>query len=64
MKGNGLVDDIINEPKGGAHLDYDEMSATLKKTILSEIKKLEKLTPQDRINKRIDKFCSMGVVVE
>lgn len=64
MKGNGLVDDIISEPKGGAHLDYDQMSLTLKKTILSEIKKLEKMSAQERISKRIDKFCSMGVVVE
>jgi acetyl-CoA carboxylase carboxyl transferase subunit alpha len=64
MKGFGLVDDIIKEPRGGAHLDFETMAATLKKTILSEIKTLSKMDPEERITKRIDKFCSMGVVAE
>lgn len=64
MKANGLIDDIIPEPLGGAHLKWDEMSATLKSTILKEIKDLEKISPAKRVSKRIDKFCSMGVVIE
>ncbi|WP_304234628.1 acetyl-CoA carboxylase carboxyltransferase subunit alpha [Jiulongibacter sediminis] len=64
MKGFGLVDGIIPEPRGGAHLDFDKAGETLKKTILSEIKTLAKQKPSDRIDARIDKFCSMGVVVE
>ena len=63
-KQNGLIDGIIAEPQGGAHLKWDEMSETLKNTIIAEITELEKLTPQERISGRIDKFCSMGVVVE
>jgi len=64
MKANGLVDDIIPEPLGGAHLKWDEMSDILKNTILKEIKDLEKIAPAKRVSKRIDKFCSMGVVIE
>jgi acetyl-CoA carboxylase carboxyl transferase subunit alpha len=64
MKGNGLVDDIIAEPMGGAHLDWDKMSLKLKNTIISEINALKKISAHDRINSRIEKFCSMGVVVE
>jgi len=64
MKANGLVDDIIPEPLGGAHLKWDEMSEILKNTILKEIKDLEKISPAKRVSKRIDKFCSMGVVIE
>ncbi|AWV98664.1 acetyl-CoA carboxylase carboxyltransferase subunit alpha [Arcticibacterium luteifluviistationis] len=64
MLGFGLVDGIIKEPRGGAHLDFETMGKTLKKTILSEIKALSKQKPEERVNKRIDKFCSMGVVVE
>ncbi len=64
MKANGLVDDIIPEPLGGAHLKWDEMSDILKNTILKEIKDLEKISPAKRVSKRIDKFCSMGVVIE
>lgn len=64
MKANGLVDDIIPEPLGGAHLKWDEMSDILKNTVLKEIKDLEKIAPAKRVSKRIDKFCSMGVVIE
>lgn len=64
MKGNGLIDDIVPEPMGGAHLKWDEMALILKTTILKEIEELSKFTPQERISSRIDKFCSMGVVIE
>ena len=64
MKGNGLIDDIIPEPMGGAHLKWDEMALILKTAILKEIKELSKISPQERISSRIDKFCSMGVVIE
>jgi acetyl-CoA carboxylase carboxyl transferase subunit alpha len=60
----GLVDGIIKEPLGGAHTDIKTMSAEVKKTILKEIKELEKLSVDDRISKRIDKFCAMGVYQE
>ncbi|MFT5885970.1 MAG: acetyl-CoA carboxylase carboxyl transferase subunit alpha [Arcticibacterium sp.] len=64
MKGFGLIDDIIKEPRGGAHLDFEMMGKTLQKSILAEIKALSKEDPEERIAKRIDKFCSMGVVLE
>ncbi len=64
MKANGLIDDIIPEPLGGAHLKWDEMADILKSTILKEIETLNKISPAKRVSKRIDKFCSMGVVVE
>ena len=60
----GLVDGIIHEPLGGAHTDMKEMAKTLKKTILKEIEALEKMSPEERISTRIDKFCSMGVFKE
>ncbi|NDE62203.1 MAG: acetyl-CoA carboxylase carboxyl transferase subunit alpha, partial [Cyclobacteriaceae bacterium] len=61
---NGLVDDIIPEPLGGAHKDIKEMSKTIKKAIIQALKTLDKQSPEERISKRIDKFCAMGVVVE
>jgi acetyl-CoA carboxylase carboxyl transferase subunit alpha len=64
MLNNKLIDGIIPEPLGGAHLYWDEMSNTLKNTILKEIKKLNAQPAKERISKRIDKFCSMGVVLE
>lgn len=64
MLNNGLIDGIIKEPLGGAHLDWDEMANTLKNRILSEISELNKMTPAERIDARINKFCSMGVYIE
>ncbi|UBM59795.1 acetyl-CoA carboxylase carboxyltransferase subunit alpha [Marinilongibacter aquaticus] len=64
MKGFGLVDGLIEEPEGGAHLDFEKASEILKKRILKEIKALDKIEVQDRVDARIEKFCSMGVVIE
>jgi acetyl-CoA carboxylase carboxyl transferase subunit alpha len=64
MLAAGLIDDIITEPIGGAHLDHKTMAATLKKVILDSITELNTLTESERIGQRIDKFCKMGVVLE
>ncbi|MFY0599314.1 MAG: acetyl-CoA carboxylase carboxyltransferase subunit alpha [Cyclobacteriaceae bacterium] len=60
MLKNNLVDGVIKEPLGGAHLDMKAAAAEIKKTIVKSLKELEKLSPEDRISKRIDKFSSMG----
>lgn len=59
-----LVDGIIPEPVGGAHSNPAEMFATVKKEIQKHLKALQALSPQERVNQRIDKFCSMGVFEE
>ncbi len=62
MLKNGLVDGIIAEPLGGAHLDWETMMDTLKATILENINELQKVESRKRIENRIDKFSAMGVV--
>jgi acetyl-CoA carboxylase carboxyl transferase subunit alpha len=64
MQKNGLVDGIIEEPLGGAHKDMKSMSKSIKAAILNALKELDQFTPEERINQRIEKFCSMGVFVE
>jgi acetyl-CoA carboxylase carboxyl transferase subunit alpha len=61
MKGNGLVDGIIPEPLGGAHLNQSLAIETVKNTIIATIRELQKLTPVQRINQRVEKFGGMGV---
>ena len=34
----GIVDEIITEPSGGAHRDYDEMASLVKKSMIDLIK--------------------------
>ena len=60
MLKNKLIDGIIPEPAGGAHSNYKGMFSTVKKEILHQLSDLDKLGPEERINQRIDKFCSMG----
>lgn len=62
MLGNGLIDGIIKEPLGGAHRNPEVMFATVKETLLAEIKALSKIKPDRRVKNRIKKFSSMGVV--
>jgi acetyl-CoA carboxylase carboxyl transferase subunit alpha len=64
MKENNLIDGIVKEPLGGAHLDHLWMAEELKKTILTQIEELSTMDVSTRIDKRIEKFCAMGVVVE
>jgi len=57
-----LIDGIIKEPVGGAHLHPEETFAAVKDAILKNLLKLEKIDPEKRIQTRIRKFSKMGVV--
>ena len=56
----GLVDEVIPEPLGGAHWDYDQAAEMLKNFLLPTIEALEKIPAQERVNNRIEKFGKMG----
>jgi len=60
MYGFGLVDGIIPEPDGGAHWDYDLSAEILKKHLIPVLNELKQMNPDERINKRIEKFGKMG----
>ena len=56
----GLVDDVIPEPLGGAHWDYDEAAFILKNYLLEQIHQLKQKTPEQRFQERVTKFNRMG----
>jgi acetyl-CoA carboxylase carboxyl transferase subunit alpha len=56
-----LIDGIIKEPLGGAHTNLQESANFLKKALLRNLESLEKKSPQDRIENRLEKFAAMGV---
>ena len=64
MLKNKLIDGVIKEPLGGAHQDPVAMAATLKKQLLKDLKVLKDRNIDELVAERIEKFCSMGVVVE
>ncbi len=59
-----LIDEIMEEPLGGAHTNMKKMAEILKTNILRHINELSKISAEERIQMRIDKFCAMGVVDE
>jgi len=60
MKGFGLVDEIVPEPDGGAHWDYNEASSILKSYIINALDEVRNIPPEKRSQLRIEKFGRMG----
>ncbi len=60
MEEFGLIDGIVREPLGGAHNDPDGMAIALTKHMKAELKALKKMTAEERINHRIEKYSAMG----
>ena len=59
-----LIDKIIKEPLGGAHFDRDKIFEDVKNEILITYSKNKKLTSEKLIEKRRNKFISMGSFLE
>ena len=57
----GVVDEVIPEPLGGAHRNYEEASAKVKEAIIRNLLPLEKLSANKLVAQRYDKFRKMGV---
>lgn len=55
-----LVDEIIPEPLGGAHVDVKTTTTTVKQHILKHLEALLKLSTTERLNQRYAKFRAMG----
>lgn len=59
-----LVDEIIPEPLGGAHTDYDGAAKTLKVKILEAFAQFKDKTPEELIDSRRERYRRMGYWVE
>ena len=62
MLENKLIDGIIPEPVGGAHADIDGATAIVKAEVIKHLNKLVKVDPEKLVERRVKKFCDMGVV--
>ncbi len=60
----GIIDKIIPEPPGGAHIDYDQTFKNVDKHISQTLKKLEQKSADDLVEERYKKFRKMGVFAE
>jgi len=60
LKEANLIDDVINEPLIGAHRDKETAIKSLGDYFLDSVKELDKLTKEERDQKRYDKLMSLG----
>ena len=60
----GIIDRIIEEPKGGAHRNHQEAASMLKKVLLEELETVKKFKKEKLLENRIKKFDKMGFFKE
>jgi acetyl-CoA carboxylase carboxyl transferase subunit alpha len=55
------VDEIVPEPEGGAHRDYDSVTANLGKALHRALEEISQVPVADLLEKRYQKFRRLGV---
>jgi acetyl-CoA carboxylase carboxyl transferase subunit alpha len=60
----GIIDEIVPEPEGGAHLDHEGSSALLDPVLDRSLRDLLALTPRALLEQRYEKFRRMGQFFE
>jgi acetyl-CoA carboxylase carboxyl transferase subunit alpha len=60
LKKIGIVDEIIDEPIGGAHQDYDVVSANIKSSLLTNIAELSKFSQEELLQRRYQRLLKIG----
>lgn len=57
----GIVDEVINEPSGGAHTDYDTVAHSVKDRILKNLNLLKKTKIDVLLKNRYNRYRKLGV---
>ncbi|MFC3022371.1 acetyl-CoA carboxylase carboxyl transferase subunit alpha [Vibrio zhugei] len=55
-----LIDEIIEEPLGGAHRDYKLMAANMKSTLLRQLAELDNLSSDELLDRRYNRLMQYG----
>ena len=56
----GLIDEIIPEPRGGAHKDPEQTALNIKERIIKHLEELKIVSPEEVVKKRYKKYREMG----
>jgi len=56
-----VVDEIVPEPEGGAHRDYDSVTASLGKALRHALQQISQVPVADLLERRYQKFRRLGV---
>jgi len=60
LLGFKIIDEVIPEPLGGAHQDWETAAKNVKEAILKNLKEIESIPVNELVNQRIEKFGRMG----
>ncbi len=64
LKRLNVVDDVLEEPLGGAHRDHHQMASRLKTYLSRTLADLEEKTPEELVDSRYEKFRRIGEFLE
>jgi acetyl-CoA carboxylase carboxyl transferase subunit alpha len=64
LKEFGIIDEIVPEPEGGAHLDHEASAALLGSVLDGSLRDLSRLTIPELLDRRYEKFRRMGQFFE
>ena len=55
-----LIDEIVPEPVGGAHVDPDATGEALREALIRHVAELQKLRPEKLVRRRAEKYARDG----
>ena len=61
LKKLGFIDQVIEEPLGGAHRNYDEMAAKIKRVLIDQLAVLEKTPLHQLLRDRYQRLMNYGI---
>jgi acetyl-CoA carboxylase carboxyl transferase subunit alpha len=59
-----LIDEVIPEPVGGAHIDPDATGESLREALIRHVTELRKIRPEKLVKRRAEKYAAMGAFTE
>jgi len=64
LKALGLIDKIVSEPVGGAHRDYKQMAAFLRRALGDAFRQLSDLKPKELLDRRYERLQAYGRFID
>jgi acetyl-CoA carboxylase carboxyl transferase subunit alpha len=64
LKEFGIIDEIVSEPEGGAHLDHEASAALLERVLFRALRDLTHFPIAELLDRRYEKFRRMGQFFE
>ena len=61
LKKLNIIDEIIIEPLGGAHRDYDETSLSIKESLIKNLSILNRMSKEELLDRRYKRLVEIGI---